>query len=578
MQLPLTVAEAARLLRSGTLSSVELTRTVLERADQLDPVLGVFVNRFDDTALAAAAAADAELRAGRDRGPLHGIPIGIKDILASSEGPTTAQSEVLDPAWGHGKDAPAVRRLKEVGGVVVGKVSTMEFAAGFPDPTRPFPIPRNPWDTDTWPGGSSSGSASGVAAGLFLAAIGTDTGGSIRLPAAFCGTSGLMPTFGRVPKSGCVPLGFSLDHVGALGRTAWDCAAMLDAISGPDPSDPSSINRPMPGALDRLTAIGPDISGLLDASTASGLRLLEGVRVGVMRDYVFDGLVDPAAPATFSRALATISDLGAELIDVTIPLYREVVAAGTLTMISEAFAYHRNDLCNRWHDYFPKTREIVGWGPMISGPDYVQAQRVRRVGQRVLGDLFTEVDVIVSPTATIGGWSHEEIEARGIMTLFAGVHTSYWDMVGNPVFVVPIGFTDAGLPLSLQIGARPFEEVAALRVGHAFQAATDWHLRLPPMRKSSKKAEVQGEADDRSSQAPSSLARISTPAGSLDTDLVRALYSRAGIVPDETELGPFVEAFRNLSEMVTVIYGIEAARYETPALQFDPAPIFGEWS
>jgi aspartyl-tRNA(Asn)/glutamyl-tRNA(Gln) amidotransferase subunit A len=246
---PLTLSEAAEQLRSGQVTSEVLTRTVLERADRLDDRLGTYLARFDEEALASAKQADADFAAGVDRGPIQGIPVGIKDILAMAEGPTTAQSLVLDREWGAGRDAPVVARLKAAGAVITGKVTTMEFAIGMPDPTKPFPLPRNPWDTDTWPGGSSSGTGNGVAAGLFFAGIGTDTGGSIRIPAAYCGVSGLMPTFGRVPKSGCVPLGYSLDHIGPLARSARDCGAMLGAIAGYHPSDPTAVDRPVPDFL-----------------------------------------------------------------------------------------------------------------------------------------------------------------------------------------------------------------------------------------------------------------------------------------------------------------------------------------
>src|SRR6185437_12844060 len=230
--IPLSITEAATQLRDGSLSSADLTAAVLQRADRLDGALGTYLARFNDRAMASAEQADADLARGLDRGPLQGIPLGIKDIIAAADGPTTANSLVLDEAWGAGRDAPVVARLRAAGAVITGKVTTMEFAIGAPDPSKPFPLPRNPWDTRTWPGGSSSGTGSGVAAGLFLGGLGTDTGGSIRLPAAFCGVSGLMPTFGRVPKSGCAPLGYSLDHIGPLARTAEDCAAMLQVLAG----------------------------------------------------------------------------------------------------------------------------------------------------------------------------------------------------------------------------------------------------------------------------------------------------------------------------------------------------------
>jgi aspartyl-tRNA(Asn)/glutamyl-tRNA(Gln) amidotransferase subunit A len=464
-EIPLTVEAAAIALRTGELTSVELTTACLARADALDPELGTYLARFDDTALEAAAIADEELQAGIDHGPLQGIPVGMKDILAMPEGPTTAQSLVLDREWGAGKEGPVVKRLKGAGTVITGKVTTMEFACGMPDPAKPFPIPRNPWDTTTWPGGSSSGTGSGVSAGLFLAGIGTDTGGSIRIPAAFCGVSGLMPTFGRVPKSGCVPLGFTLDHIGPLARSAWDCAAMLQVLAGYDPSDPNSVDRPV-----------PDYFATIDDGVA-------GLRIGVMREHHFPEGSDPATAECFDAALATLETQGAVLVDVSIPYYLEVCAAMMITASAEIGAYHYPDMCARWGDYFAATRLTLGRGALSSGADYVQAQRVRRVGQHALAAMFADVDVIATPTASTGATSYAEIFDPGAdpMALFEKVFTPYWDAVGNPAFVVPMGFTDGGLPLSLQLGGRPFDESTLLRVGHAYQSATDFHLQVPEL-------------------------------------------------------------------------------------------------
>jgi aspartyl-tRNA(Asn)/glutamyl-tRNA(Gln) amidotransferase subunit A len=455
--LPLTVKDAAAALRDGTLTSLELTTAALSRADRLDQELGTFLARFDEPALARAAAADDELRSGTDRGPLHGIPVGIKDILPAVEGPTTAQSLVLDPAWGAGKDAPVVRRLRRAGAVIVGKTSTMEFAIGMPDPTKPFPVPRNPWDTATWAGGSSSGTGNGVAAGMFLAGVGTDTGGSIRIPAAYCGVSGHMPTFSLVPKSGCTPLGFTLDHVGPLARSAWDCAAMLAAMAGHDPSDPCSADRPV-----------PDYLGALDGSLA-------GVRVGVMSTA--DG-TGAAVQSCLDEAVAALARLGADVSDVVIPLYQEVTAAALVTMGAEACAYHHNDLAARWGDYAYRTRLMVTWGAMVSGADYVQAQRVRRVGQRALAGVLADVDVIVMLTSSVTAPALTSMHNVGEM--MGRVQTPYWDAVGNPVLAVPIGFVD-GMPVSMQIAGRPFQDAAVLRAGDAYQRVTDWHLRVPEL-------------------------------------------------------------------------------------------------
>jgi len=252
-ELPGSIVEAGAMLRAGQLTSVQLIRTVLARADELDADLGCFLARFDDAALRAAAAADEELAAGIDRGPLHGIPLGIKDLLAAKEGATTAHSLVPSTVAPPGVDAEAVARLRDKGAVIVGKTSLSEYAFGAPDPSSGLPLPRNPWDRERWPGGSSSGTASGLAAGLFLGGLGTDTGGSIRIPAACCGITGLKPTYGRVPKSRCIPLAYSLDTVGPMARTAEDCALLLQAISGPASSvapltwSRRERSRPRPG-------------------------------------------------------------------------------------------------------------------------------------------------------------------------------------------------------------------------------------------------------------------------------------------------------------------------------------------
>lgn len=464
--IPLSMADAAARLRDGSLTSVALTEAVLARAEAHDERLGVYLTRFDESALSAAKRADEELASGTDRGHLHGIPLGVKDIIAVAEGPTTAQSLVLDRAWGAGKDAPVVARLKAAGAVLTGKLTTMEFAIGMPDQTKPFPLPRNPWDTARWPGGSSSGTGAGVAAGFMLGGLGTDTGGSIRIPAAFCGITGLMPTFGRVPKSGCAPLGYSLDHIGPMARTAWDCAAILGVIAGYHPSDPDCLDVP--------------VGEYVPARGAS----LEGVRIGVDRAHHFPNSVDPAVGPAFEAAVENLEGCGATITEVELPYFREMVAIDMVTMFSEALAYHMNDLRQRWDDYFAATRAMVARGALVSGADYVQAQRVRRVVLRSLAELFSSVDVVASPTAGIGALSYENPQLSGqldVGQLFGNIFTPYWDPTGYPVLVAPMGFTAEALPISIQLAARPFEEATVLAVASAYQENTDWHRRVPPL-------------------------------------------------------------------------------------------------
>jgi aspartyl-tRNA(Asn)/glutamyl-tRNA(Gln) amidotransferase subunit A len=458
-----TISGALAALRSGEVTATGLLDEAIAAADEHDEALGIYLTRFDDSARAAAVAADEIYAAGDPAGLLLGIPLGIKDIITTAEGPTTAQSLVHDPAWGDQLDAPVVSRLRSAGGIITGKSTTMEFATGLPDPSKPFPIPRNPWNPDYWTGGSSSGTGNGVAAGAFLGGLGTDTGGSIRIPAAFCGISGLKATFGRVPKSGCVPLGYSLDNIGPMARSARDCAIMLTVLAGYDASDPCAADEPVP---DYEAALTGDLTGL---------------RIG------FDPLAeyrradqDPMLGELLDAAVAALTERGVTVVPVTLPYYRELTAATGITSRSEAFAYHAPDLQSRWSEYFAATRQGLGTAPAYSGADYVQAQRVRRVGQREVASLFESVDLVVTPTASVAAFAIDGLGDQA-MERFRAMHTSYWNAVGNPALSVPMGFGAAQLPLGLQLIGRPFEEETVLRAGDAYQQVTNWHLAQPAL-------------------------------------------------------------------------------------------------
>lgn len=475
--IPGSLSEAADQLRDGSLSSVELTRAVLRRADELDESTGTYITRFDEQALIAAEQSDRERAAGTGAGYLHGIPIGVKDLLAASEGPTTAQSLVLDPAWGAGKDATVVARLRSAGAVITGKLTTMEFACGVPDPSKPYPVPRNPWRLDSWPGGSSSGAAIGVATGMFLGSIGSDTGGSIRIPAALCGVTGLMPTFGLVSKAGCVPASYSLDRVGPLARTARDCAIMMRVLAGFDPLDPTSRDCQVP---DYLAAL----NGRLD-----------GLRIGVEREHHFPEGSDLAAQELFDEALEVMRGLGAATVDITLPHYDASIGAARVTGGAEGMAYHRPDLLTRWDDYGPGTTWMISRGALVSGADYVQAQRVRRVVQLALHELLTEVDLVASPTATIAAIPFTADGSADFGEAFRFIFTQYWNLPGNPAISLPMGFNATGMPLSLHLAGRPFDEALLLRTADAYQRVTGWHRRMPPL-VDSKTDEVVNETDE----------------------------------------------------------------------------------
>ncbi|WP_280382146.1 amidase [Nocardia wallacei] len=420
----------------------------------------MYLTRTEERARARAAEVDRQLAAGATLPPLAGIPLGVKDILAHAHAPTTAQSLVLDPAWASAAgDCTVVRRLERAGAVLTGKTSTMEFAIGVPDPDKPFPIPRCAWDRERWAGGSSSGSGAGVAAGLFLGAIGTDTAGSIRIPAAFNGVTGLKPTFGRVPKSGVVPLSYTLDHVGPLARSAADCALLLSVLAGHDPGDPYSAAVP---AADYPAALTGD---------------LRGITVGVDDlDRFADAGIDPEQPRRFAAALDALRAAGATVVPVELAMYPELVAVDLLVMLAEAHAYHRADLRERWIDYGRGTRIVLASGAAVTGPDYVQAQRVRRLAQGRMSDLLNRVDLVVTPTGHLGAPPLSTLDPLRPLGALASLHTPYWNPLGNPTLAVPIGLSSEGTPLSMSISGRYFDEATVLRAGDAYQRRTTHHL------------------------------------------------------------------------------------------------------
>lgn len=458
------VLQAGSLLREGALTSTGIVTEALERAEKYDPILGVYTSRYDEAALRAAEIADRELASGHDRGPLHGLPIGIKDLISTVEGPTTAQSRVNDGQEDLFHDAISVRRLRAAGAIVVGKTSLMEFGLGMPDPQAPFPLPRNPWDARRWAGGSSSGSAAGVAAGFFLGALGTDTGGSIRAPAAFCGVTGLKATYGLVPLQGCVGLAESLDHLGPIARSAVDCAFVLDALTTPE----SEIGE----------GRGPR-SVYVPGNPPS----LDGLRVGVGKAGHFVGDEEPGIEEVFDDAVELLEQLGASVCQVELPLYEELGAAMLVTSLAEGCAIHRDRLRTQWSRYNSTTRQMLAWGEFFNAVDYVQAQRVRGAGQAALAELYRSVDVMLTPTATMVAPVLAAVEAEaGALELLRRAHTAFWSAVGYPVISVPIGFSPSGMPLGGQIAAPPFHEKTLVGVAMAYQEATKWHLESPPLR------------------------------------------------------------------------------------------------
>ncbi len=461
-ELPQTIVEAGQWLRSGKITAAELTQAMLARCHAAQERLGAFIVITDEAAMAAARAADADFARGIDRGPLQGIPLGIKDLLATSDAPTTANSRVFDTAWGKRADATVVRKLRAAGAVLLGKLVLHEFAIGWPDPETGFPIAKNPWDPARTPGGSSSGTGAAVCAGLVLGGLGSDTGGSIRGPASFCGISGIKPTFGRVSKEGCVPLGYSLDNIGPLTRTVRDNAIMLEAIAGYDPADPCTVNLPV-----------PSMTAGLDGSLA-------GVRIGIARDYFFTAPeLEEEVKATVLAAVEAMRGAGATIVEIDLPYMESAGAAQRVTISAEAYAYHEQDLREKPELYGKHTRQRLLAGMLYSAADFVQAQRVRSVVRDAWTAAMRTIDVLITPTSVAVAPTFESFDPHNIDAITSPGFTGVWNLVGFPALSVNSGFSSAGLPIGMQIVGLPFTEPTVFRVGDAYQRITDWHTRVP---------------------------------------------------------------------------------------------------
>jgi aspartyl-tRNA(Asn)/glutamyl-tRNA(Gln) amidotransferase subunit A len=452
-----TIREVGERFRRRELSPVELTQALLGRIERLDKTLHAFVTLTGDRAIAQAQAAEKALLRGEHASPLLGIPVAYKDLYATRGVLTTAGSAVLAD-WIPDADSTCVARLDRAGTVMLGKLITHEFAFGIQFPGHRFQPARNPWNLEHIPGGSSSGSGTALAAGLVFGSLGSDTGGSIRGPASFCGIAGLKPTYGRVSRAGVVTLSWTLDHAGPMARTVEDCACLLQALAGHDPADPASSRAPV---ADYVASLGKGIRGL---------------RVGVPRAYFFEG-VDGEVEAAFERALGTLRELGAVVRDVEIPSIHTAPAFMAI-MLSEAYAYHERDLREHPGRYGEVLREKLLAGALITGAEYTQAQRLRARLCAETADVLRTADVLVTPTSPRPAPPFAAVLDPDFP--FPRSNTAPFNLTGLPALAVPCGFSTGGLPLSLQIAGRPFDEATVLRVGHAYEQATDWHTRRPP--------------------------------------------------------------------------------------------------
>jgi aspartyl-tRNA(Asn)/glutamyl-tRNA(Gln) amidotransferase subunit A len=457
----LDVAAAAELLRAKKLSPVEYARALIGRIEQHDRHLNAFLRFEPEKALADARRAEAELARGEWRGPFHGVPYGLKDIVDYAGLPTTAHSKILQGNIA-AADAAVTQKLRAAGGVFLGKLSTHEFAIGGPSFDLPWPPARNPWDRNCFTGGSSSGSGAALAAGFLPAAIGTDTGGSVRNPASLCGIVGMKPTYGLVSRRGVVPLAYSLDHVGPMTRTVRDNALFLDLIAGYDPADPGSCNRAT-----------ESYSGDLE-------RGIAGLRVGVIRHfYAGDMQADAEMTAGIEAAIQVLAGLGAEVREITTAPLDDYVACNRTILTSEAFAAHENWMRERPQDYGALARERLMAGAFVRAADYVNATRLRRKLTASFHALFDHVDVAVTASSMDPACRIDDPQA--VEYTYGRQARAPFNVTGSPAVSIPIGFSAAGLPLAMQLVGKPFSEALLYRVAYAYEQATPWRERRPPI-------------------------------------------------------------------------------------------------
>lgn len=456
----LSISEAAALLRYGQISPLDLTRAYLDRIHTKDLLINSYVTILADSALKEAGTATSEIEKGTYRGPLHGIPIGLKDLFDTEGIRTTAQSKVLEHRVPD-QDATVVSKLRQSGAILLGKLAMHEFALGGPT-TSLFKPARNPWSPDRIPGGSSSGSGAAVAAGLCMGALGSDTMGSIRGPAALCGIVGLKPTYGRISRSGVLPLSWTLDHCGPMTWTVEDAAIMLEVIAGHDPKDPTSSSVEV-----------PPYSSVID-------DIPRGIRVGVLRSYIVDSQeqMDPEALSSFEDALREMASLGATITEVEIPGLRSGDAANTVIMLAEAFSYHRENLQRQPENFGHPARTRFYTGGLFTSADYLHAQQVRAKIRHQTQDLLQTVDVLILPGSRSPAPEFATFDP--LATSLEGGFMSLANLTGFPAISMPSGFNSLGLPLGIQIIGRAFDEPTILRLAYAYEQATKTHRNRRP--------------------------------------------------------------------------------------------------
>jgi aspartyl-tRNA(Asn)/glutamyl-tRNA(Gln) amidotransferase subunit A len=454
-----SIAEAGALLRSGTITSVALTEHALDRIKAIDPQINSFVLLTADSALADAAAADADFAKGIDKGPMQGIPHALKDIYGTAGIRTTCHSKLLIDNVPK-DDSVVAAKFKAQGAVLLGKLGTHEFAVGGPSFDLPFPPARNPWNPDHMPGGSSSGSGAAVAAGLMRMAMGSDTGGSIRGPAAYCGTIGLKPTYGLVSRRGVFPLSYTLDHCGPLSWTVEDSAIAMEVIAGFDPQDPGSADVPV-----------PDFRGKLGKG-------VQGLQLGLPRHWFVKAEgVSPETVRSIDDAAETLARLGATIEEIELPDYELFNACGRVILTSEAYAIHEKDFQTRPLDFGMHTYLRLTLGAFLTAADLTQAMRLRRELALAVNAKLKHCDALITASTLGPAPAFADVDPKKSPNF--PVQLMPFDVTGHPAMSIPTGFSASGLPLSMQIVGRAFDEPTVLGIGAAFEAATSLNVRRP---------------------------------------------------------------------------------------------------
>jgi aspartyl-tRNA(Asn)/glutamyl-tRNA(Gln) amidotransferase subunit A len=462
----LSAWELSGLIRGREISPVDVVEACLSRIEETEPVLNSFITLLPEQARAAAQRAEQEIGRGNYRGPLHGIPVGLKDLFHTAGVRTTSGTRIYDTHV-PSQDCTVATKFNEAGAILLGKLNMHPLAFGPTGENADYGHMHNPWNPERITGGSSGGSGSAAAAGQCTITMGSDTGGSVRIPAALCGIVGLKPTYGRVSRAGLTPLSWSLDHPGPMVRTVEDAALTMNVIAGPDPRDHVTAGMAVPDYTQALTG---DVRGL---------------RIGVVKEF-FDGPIDAELAGLVQGAIEVLGELGAEIVEVSLPMFQYAQPISNVILSAEATAAHRDLLLSDGDKLYPQVRDRLEEGLFISAGEYLRAQQARQVFCQQVAGLLENVDLLAGPVEPV---TAPEILARRIDIDGESVpavplltrYTRVYNITGSPAISVPCGFSGDGLPVALHLAGRNFDESTVLRAGYAYQQATDWHRRRPPI-------------------------------------------------------------------------------------------------